>query len=108
MCRGYLGYGWHAVGAKWVVCADRFRIASRRLSAEQAWSAWCTTVSVTYPRILSDSVNLDIPLLERDTVDVHGPIAALGGDVFVQRVPSNPLHIMIVFRYLMDTFACKV
>lgn len=39
-------------------------------------------------------------------VDMHGAVAALSGNVFIQRVPSNALDIVTVFRNLMNTFAC--
>lgn len=49
-------------------------------------------------------MDLQVPLLERYTVDVHRTIAALGGDVFIERIPCHSLHVVIMFSDFVDTF----
>ena len=54
--------------------------------------------------ILSNRVNLQGTLLDRDAVDVHGPIATLRSDILIQRVPCNALNKMIMFGNFIYTF----
>ena len=56
--------------------------------------------------VLPDRMSLERSLFRRDTVNVHGAITALRGNVFIQGVPGNALHIVTVFGYLMNTFTC--
>lgn len=38
-------------------------------------------------------------------IDVHGAIRRLRGYVFVERIPGNTLHVMVVFGNLADDIA---
>jgi len=42
---------------------------------------------------------------EGEAVDVHGAVAALGGNVFVEGVPGDALHVVGVFSYFLQAFA---
>ena len=42
-------------------------------------------------------INRAGPMLRRDTIDMHGAIAALGRNVLVKRVPGDALHVVVVF-----------
>jgi hypothetical protein len=53
-------------------------------------------------RILAYGVRLEHALLGGNTVDMHGTVAALGGDELVHRIPGDALYIVSVFRELTD------
>jgi hypothetical protein len=68
------------------------------------WSttgAWSATVVMWQACVLAYGVRLEVALFCRYTVDVHGPVAALGGNIFVERVPRDTLDVMIVFSNFM-------
>jgi hypothetical protein len=46
----------------------------------------------------------EIALFRGYTIDVHGAVATLCGYIFIQRVPSDALHIVAMFSNLVDTF----
>lgn len=62
-------------------------------------------VPVVHLRILAYSMNLQVALLEGDAVDVHGPVAALSGNVLVERVPRHALHVVIMFGDFVHALA---
>jgi hypothetical protein len=55
--------------------------------------------------VLADSVYLEITVLVGNAIDVHGPVAALSCDIFVEWIPGNTLHEVVVFRQLMKALA---
>lgn len=56
--------------------------------------------------VLAHGMYFQVAMSVRDAVHVHGPIAALSGDIFVERIPRDTLYEMIVFGHLVDTFTC--
>lgn len=54
--------------------------------------------------VFPDRVSLKRSLFGRDSINMHGAVAALRGNVFIQGVPSNALHIVTVFCNLVNTF----
>ena len=42
---------------------------------------------------------------EGEAVDVHGTVTALSGNIFVEGVPGDALHVVGVFSYFLYTFA---
>ena len=42
---------------------------------------------------------------EGEAVDVHGAVAASGGNISVEGVPGDTLHVVGVFRYFSHVFA---
>ena len=57
--------------------------------------------------IFTNSMGFKGSLFGRDAVDVHRPVAALGGNVFIQRIPCNSLNIMRVLDNFVNTFPCS-
>ena len=57
-----------------------------------------------HARVLADGVNLERARLVGDAVNVHRAVAALRGDVLVQRVPRDALHVVVVFGDFVETF----
>ena len=55
--------------------------------------------------VLADSMHFQGTLLGGDIVDVHGSIAALSSNIFVEGVPCNSLHVVIVLREFEHAFA---
>lgn len=55
--------------------------------------------------VAADSVGFECTVLGGYTVDVHGTVAALSCDVFVERIPGNALDEVIVFCDFADTFS---
>ena len=62
-------------------------------------------MSVCHSRIFPDSMKFECPRFGGDVVDMHRPIAALSGNIFIQGVPSHPLNEVVVFGNLVYTFA---
>jgi hypothetical protein len=56
--------------------------------------------------VLAHSMHLQIAVLVRNAVDVHRPVAALGRDIFIQRVPGNALHEVVMLGQLVKTLPC--
>ena len=75
-------------------------------SLDTTLRAWCARVVERHAGVFPDGVSLERSLFRRDTINVHGAVTALRGNVFIQGVPSNALHIVTVFGYLMNTFTC--
>lgn len=69
-----------------------------------AMGAWGPTVPMRHARVFADSMGLKGALLGGDAVDVHGAVAALRGNVFVERVPGYALHVVRVFGDFMYAF----
>ena len=42
---------------------------------------------------------------EGEVIDMHGAVAALGGNIFVEGVPGDTLHVVGVFSYFLHAFA---
>ena len=63
------------------------------------------TMAMAHARVLSNSVNLKRPVLVRDVVDMHRPVAALGREIFVQGVPCDTLDVVIVLGNFVYAFA---
>ena len=59
-------------------------------------------------RVPPNGMDLEAARLVRDVVDVHGPVAALCSDVFIQRVPGDTLDVMVVLRDFVHALACEV
>ena len=70
--------------------------------------ARCPAVPVSHTRVLADRVDLERAGLVGDAVDVHRAVAALRGDVLVQRVPRDTLHVVVVFGDFVHSLACEV
>lgn len=47
------------------------------------------------------------PILGLEGVDVDGAIRGLGGYVFVQRIPSHALYVVVVVGHLSSEGACS-
>lgn len=61
----------------------------------------------SHARVLSNSMKLEGSMLRRDAIDVHRSIAALSSDIFIQRIPSNALDVVVVFGNFVDQLACE-
>ena len=88
---------------------SRLSITRCRFPPKHPWSAGagCTRVPVWHTCIFTNCVGFKGSLFGRDAVDVHRAIAALGGNVFIQRVPCNSLNIMRVLDNFVNTFPCS-
>jgi hypothetical protein len=56
------------------------------------------------PRVFTHGVNFERARFGRDAVDVHRPVAALRRNIFIQRIPRDTLHVVVVFGDLRNTF----
>lgn len=71
-----------------------------------ALGTWGAAVPVGHARVLANSVGLEASLFGGDAIDVHGTVATLGRDVFIERVPGYALDVMRVFSKFVHTFSC--
>jgi hypothetical protein len=60
---------------------------------------------ILYSGVFPNGMGFKVALFVGDAVDVHGAIAALSGNVFIQWIPSDSLNIVVMFSYLLHTFA---
>lgn len=68
-------------------------------------SPWRVVVLMLDPSVFPNSMDFQLArTLGGNFVDVHRPIAALRRNVFVHWVPSNALHIVIMFHNLFNAF----
>ena len=65
-----------------------------------------SAMAMRHACVLPDSMSFECPVLQGDSIDVHGAVAALCGDILVQRVPSDTLDVVGMLCDLPDTFAC--
>jgi hypothetical protein len=59
--------------------------------------------ALTRPRILSDGVYFERTAFGSDGVEVNRSVAALGGNIFVHRIPRDALHVVRVLRDFLNT-----
>ena len=59
-----------------------------------------------HTRILAYSMELESAMFGRNAIDMHGPIATLCSNVFVEWVPCDALDVMVVLSNLVDALAC--
>lgn len=64
-------------------------------------------MAVGHASVLANSMSFKRPVLHGDSIDVHRAVAALRGDVLVQRIPGDTLDIVRVFCDLPNAFACR-
>ena len=89
-------------------CNDRLCLAHCRLAPEYGRPtarARCASMAMRHACVLSNCVDIKHVVFVCDTIDVHGAVAALGGEELVQWIPCNALHVMVVFGDLSHTFA---
>ncbi len=63
---------------------------------------------VAHASVLPYCMDFKCSGLVGDVVDVHRSVAALGGDVLVQRVPCDTLNVVIVLGNLVYALACEI
>ena len=55
-------------------------------------------------RVFANGVNFEGARFGGDAVDVHRTVAALRGNIFIERIPCDALDVMVVFGDLRNTF----
>ena len=88
----------------------RFCIADNRIctfypGTVGAGYAWGTAMMMGHAHVFAHSVGFECSMLGGYAVDVHGAIAALSRNVFIQRIPCDTLHIVGMLSDFMHAFA---
>jgi hypothetical protein len=67
-------------------------------------STWGATVPMGHTRVFAKGMSFECALLGRDAVNVHGAVAALSCNIFVEGVPGHTLYIVSVLGDLVHAF----
>lgn len=62
-------------------------------------------MSMGHLGVLTHGMRFENALFRGDAVNVHGAVATLGCNVFVERIPGDALDIVAVLRNFLHTFA---
>lgn len=63
------------------------------------------TMPVRHLHVLAYRMHFEGTVFVLEAIDVHGSVATLGSNVFVQRVPRDTLHVMVMFGNFVYAFA---